>query len=286
MKKPLIWMGVLGALAAVITLMLPTFLQMAGLHPHFEGEPIDLAGKRALIITTSHATLNVPGETGGEATGVAASEMTQPYYEFLDAGMQVDLASVKGGPIPIDPSTLGWPLRSWADDRYLEDAEFQRKVATSRAIADIDPESYDVIFLSGGWGAAYDFATSKTLAEVLSAAYAADHKPILSGVCHGPLGFVEAVDPEGNRLVAGRAMTGVTDKQVDELGIHFTPFHPETELRKAGALFESETAFMDILANHVVVDAEERFVTGQNQNAGAETAHKAMQILVRRAGGT
>ncbi|MEO0872211.1 MAG: type 1 glutamine amidotransferase domain-containing protein, partial [Pseudomonadota bacterium] len=112
MKKLAIFLGSIGALAAAIMLMLPTFVQMAGFHPHFEGEPISLAGKRALIITTSHVTLNVPGETGGEPTGVAASEMTQPYYEFLDAGMQVDLASIKGGEIPVDPTTLAWPIRS------------------------------------------------------------------------------------------------------------------------------------------------------------------------------
>ncbi len=27
-------------------------------------------------------------------------EMTVPYYEFLDAGMEVDAASIKGGEIP------------------------------------------------------------------------------------------------------------------------------------------------------------------------------------------
>ncbi|MEL6486206.1 MAG: type 1 glutamine amidotransferase domain-containing protein, partial [Pseudomonadota bacterium] len=62
MKRLLILLGVVGALAAAIAVMLPSFVQMAGFHPHFEGEPINLAGKRALIITTSHATLNVPGE--------------------------------------------------------------------------------------------------------------------------------------------------------------------------------------------------------------------------------
>ena len=53
-------------------------------------------------------------------------------------------------------------------------------------------------------------------------------------------------------------MTGVTDKQVKELGIEITPLHPETELRKAGALFESQTAFRDLFATHVVVDDEQR----------------------------
>ena len=60
---------------------------------------------------------------------------------------------------------------------------------------------------------------------------------------------------DGNILKAEK-MTGVTDKQVDELGISITPMHPETELKKAGALFESETKFRDVFANHTVVDDE------------------------------
>jgi hypothetical protein len=83
-------------------------------------------------------------------------------------------------------------------------------------------------------------------------------------------------------LIAGRRMTGVTDKQIKELGIEITPLHPETELRKAGVAFESQTAFRDFLATHVVVDEEQRFVTGQNQNSGLETAHNMMRVLKER----
>ena len=60
----------------------------------------DLAGHSALIVTTSQATLDtMDAVTGvllkkGKATGVYASEMTEPYYTFLDAGMTVDMASV------------------------------------------------------------------------------------------------------------------------------------------------------------------------------------------------
>jgi len=50
-----------------------------GLHPHMETETFKVAEKRALIITTSHGEL---GE-GGKPTGVYASGMTIPYYEFL-----------------------------------------------------------------------------------------------------------------------------------------------------------------------------------------------------------
>ena len=45
-------------------------------------------------------------------------------------------------------------------------------------------------------------------------------------------------------------MRGVTDKQIQELGIEIPPQHPEPERRKAGVIFESQTAFRDMLATH------------------------------------
>ncbi|BDI60822.1 type 1 glutamine amidotransferase domain-containing protein [Qipengyuania nanhaisediminis] len=283
MKKFALFAGIPLLLIAGLALALPSILNAAGLHPEYEGEQVDLSGKRALIVTTSHATLNVPGETSGDPTGVFGSEMTEPYYEFLAGGMEVDIASINGGEVPIDPQSFLYMIKTQADERFLEDAEFQAKVQNSIPISAVDVSEYDVIYLAGGWGPAYDFPESAALASLVSEAYYADHAPILAGVCHGPLGFVRALDNEGNLLIAGRRMTGVTDKQVKELGIEITPYHPETELRKAGALFESQTAFRDMFANHTVIDDERRFVTGQNQNAGAEVANTAM-VLVSQSG--
>lgn len=283
MKKFIGVVAGLLAIVSVVAISLPLILNAAGLHPEYEGEQVDLTGKRALIITTSHATLNAPGETYGDPTGVFGSEMTEPYYEFLAGGMQVDIASIDGGEVPIDPQSFLYMIRTQADERFLEDDQFQAKVQNSIPISKVDVSEYDVIFLAGGWGPAYDFPESETLASLVSEAYYADHRPILAGVCHGPLGFVRAVDNEGNLLIAGRRMTGVTDKQVKELGIEITPYHPETELRKAGAVFESQTAFRDMFANHVTIDDEKRFVTGQNQNAGAEVANTAMVLVSQSA---
>ena len=86
---------------------LPSILHKAGLHAAYaESKEYDLKGKKALIITTSHDMLNASGETTGNPTGVMASEMTVPYYDFLDAVMEVDVASIKGGQIPVDPQTM------------------------------------------------------------------------------------------------------------------------------------------------------------------------------------
>jgi putative intracellular protease/amidase len=101
---------------------------------------------------------------------------------------------------------------------------------------------------------------------------------VMGGVCHGPLGLLNAKAADGSPLVDGRKISAVTDKQVKELGIQSTPHHPERELRGAGAAFESQTRRRDPLANHWVVDGN--IVTGQNQNAGPMVAREMMQLLV------
>jgi putative intracellular protease/amidase len=250
--------------------------QRLGMHPDDPAaETFDLTGRRALIVATNHAVLDV-----GKPTGVFASELTVPYYLFLDAGMAVDVASPSGGSIPVDPLSLKPVVRSEADDRFLGDPALRAKVTESLPIAELDMAGYDIVFLAGGWGAAFDFGTSEALADKVTEAAASD--TVLGGICHGPLGLVHATAADGRPLVEGRRVTGVTDKQVRELGIGSTPFHPETELRRAGGRFESATRFRDPLANHWVVDG--RLVTGQNQNAGPMVAREMMRLVSDAAG--
>jgi putative intracellular protease/amidase len=282
MKKLLYGLIGVVVLAGTFVLALPTILHKAGMHPEYQGPTVALPAKRALVITTSHDVLAALGETEGPATGVVASELTHPYYVFLDGGMQVDVASVKGGKIPVAPDSLSRMSATPETRRFLQDSIFKAKVDKSIKIDDVDFTEYDIIFLAGGWGAAYDLGYSPVLANKISNAYYADSEPVIGGVCHGLLGLINAKGRDGNLLIAGRRMTGVSDKQIKELNIEITPQHPETELRKAGALYESQTAFRDMFATHVVVDDEKRFVTGQNQNSSTETAHKMMQVIAHR----
>jgi putative intracellular protease/amidase len=262
----------------IFILLIPKILKFFGLHPDYIGTSYSLPGKKALIIATNQAELNKHGKTGGKATGAFASEITAAYYDFIDASMQVDIASIKGGKIPIEPQSLSYFLKTSEDKRFLQDPELKEKVKNSKKITDIDFTTYDIIFLAGGWGAAYDLGYSDELGQKISDAYYTGNS-IIGGVCHGPLGLIRAKDKDGNLLIAGRRMTAVTDKQIKQLFITATPQHPEAELRKAGALFESQSKLIDMFATHVVTDNEKRFVTGQNQNSGHETAHKMMGLI-------
>ncbi|HVW79971.1 MAG TPA: type 1 glutamine amidotransferase domain-containing protein [Mycobacteriales bacterium] len=244
------------------------------MHPELrDAQRFHLPGRKALVVATNHGVLDV-----GKPTGVFASELTVPYYAFLDAGMDVDVASPRGGAIPVDPLSLKPVIRSAADDRFLADDDLRRKLRESLPVGDVPIDDYDLIYLAGGWGAAFDYPTSQELGEAVTAAAAANL--VIGGICHGPLGLVNALASNGSPLVEGRKISAVTDKQVRELGITSTPFHPETELRRRGADFQAAHRFRDPFANHWVVDGN--LVTGQNQNAGPMVAQEMLRQVAAK----
>ena len=53
---------------------------------------------KVLVVVTSHDTL---GDTG-KKTGFWLEELAAPYYVMKDAGIEVTLASPKGGQPPLD----------------------------------------------------------------------------------------------------------------------------------------------------------------------------------------
>ena len=275
MKKKMITYGsIFLVLVIILAIALPTILKLIGFHPDFERVEYDLAGKRVLIITTSHDTLG----DSKKATGVYGSEMTIPYYEFLDAGMTVDIASIEGGEIPFEPISMRYPLATYADKRYLKDEEAQKKTMNSLKIDNVNFLEYDIIYMAGGWGASYDLGYSEVLGDKITEANGVGI--LIGSVCHGALGLLKARDIDGTPLVEGRKITAVTDKQIKELKITATPMHPETELKKLGADFQKKAAFRDFFATLVVVDGN--LVTGQNQNSSGETAQTLLSLLASK----
>jgi len=266
----LILLAMLG-LAAATYVLLPSILQAMGLHRHYTIPDFDLGGRRALVICTSHDTL----DPKDRKTGAFGSEFTVPYYAFINAGMDVDMASIKGGEIPLQPPSWSWPLACADDRRFMNDPSALAKMKNSIPIADIDPTDYDLLFMAGGWGAAYDLAQSDELADLVTRANAAGK--LLGSVCHGALGLVSARGADGDLLVKGRRVTGVTNNQINAFGIAVTPKHPEEELRKAGAIYECQHAWLDPFATHTTIDGN--LITGQNQNSGYETAHRILEKM-------
>jgi len=243
----------------------------------YSGRNFDgVVGRKALIITTSHAVLGDAGCADCDPAGVFAEEMTAPYYVFKDAGMEVTLASIQGGVVPINPEPCNSRLDS--DQRFCHDPSAQEDAHNSPSITDVNFCDYDIIFMAGGWGAAWDLGASDELAAKLTRAYT-NPDQFLGSVCHGALGFVRATKPDGSLLPEGLHMTGVSNRQIEALGIaSITPMHPEEELKRAGAIYEvNHGVFSDLRQNLVVIEGN--IVTGQNQEASCQAPQELMTKL-------
>ena len=209
--------------------------------------------KKALIILTSHTEL---GSTGRK-TGFYYDEMATPYWRLIDAGFDVDIASVKGGVAPPDPKTLVEPNdRPPMVARFMNDDKAISKLNNTYTLKELNGETYECVFLPGGHGTMWDFDT-KDIGKIISDAWASG--AVVGAVCHGPSGLLQAVRSNGEPLVKDLKVNCFTDAETDQIGLTgIEPFLLENRLRELGAKFECGKNF----TSHAVRDG--RLVTGQN----------------------
>ncbi|MEP7207526.1 MAG: type 1 glutamine amidotransferase domain-containing protein [Casimicrobiaceae bacterium] len=223
---------------------------------------------RVLIVCTSHASLG----TTGERTGLWLEELAAPFWVFRDAGFTVDVVSMAGGEVPLDPRSLEEKDRPAPTQRFLDDAATMTMIRQTRALADVATEDYDAVFLPGGHGTMWDFAADPDLAETVAATY--DAGRVVAAVCHGPAGLVGAVRADGKALVAGRRITGFTNAEEAAVGLtDKVPFLLESRLRELGGIFDAGADFK----SHVVRDGN--LVTGQNPQSSAAVAQAIVEAL-------
>ena len=134
---------ILTSFVILLLILMPYLLRGLGLHPSYVGNVFNLENKSALIISTSHGLLNYPGQTTGKKSGLASHELTAPYYEFVDANMKVDIASIKGGEIPVDPLTISYFVKSSSDKRFYKDESALIKLNNALKIDDVNFTSSD-----------------------------------------------------------------------------------------------------------------------------------------------
>ncbi|MGX9430567.1 MULTISPECIES: type 1 glutamine amidotransferase domain-containing protein [Bradyrhizobium] len=224
---------------------------------------------KILMILTSSAPM---GEAG-EPTGLWFEELAAPYYAFIDAGAAVTLASIVGGPAPIDPRSVKPKGENEASvDRFLSDETASAALKVTVRINGIDVSVYDAMFLPGGHGTMWDLPDSAELASLLTKAWA--QGKVVAAVCHGPAGLVNAKDETGAPLVGGRRVAGFTDSEERAVGLDAAvPFLLESRLRELGGRYESVADFQPF----AITDG--RLVTGQNPASSALTAKLTLEAL-------
>jgi putative intracellular protease/amidase len=232
-----------------------------------------MSSAKVAIIVTSHSEM---GGADTEPTGVWLEELTTPYYALSDAGLNVDVFTIAGGAVPVDPRSL-----AEGDDveasvkRYREDKPVQDLFADTPSADDVVVDHYDVVFLPGGHGTMFDYPESARLKTIVEQTLTSGK--IMASVCHGPAGLTTAMDSDGKALLAGRKVTGFTNSEEDAVGLSDTvPFLLEDRLKEIGAVYSSGPDW----APFAVRDAG--LITGQNPASAEKVATLILQALKER----
>jgi putative intracellular protease/amidase len=222
---------------------------------------------KIVMVLTSHDQL---GNTGRK-TGFWLEEFAAPYFVFRDAGVELTLASPKGGQPPVDPKSDLPENQTDAMARFKRDDVAQKALAQTIRLDKVQSAAHDTVFYVGGHGPMWDLAESPVSIALLESFYNAG-KPIAL-VCHSP-GVLRHVTYNGAPLVKGKRVTGFTNDEEEEVQLtQVVPFLVEDELKGLGATFEKVPNWQPFS----IVDG--RLITGQNPASSTSAAQALLGVL-------
>ncbi|MFZ4105261.1 type 1 glutamine amidotransferase domain-containing protein [Flavobacterium sp.] len=223
--------------------------------------------KKVLFVVTSHDQL---GNTG-EKTGFWIEEFAAPYYELIDKGIAIEIATPLGGQPPIDPKSED-PSAATADTkRFDKDNELLSKLKNTLKLADVNQEDYDAVFYPGGHGPLWDLAEDKNSIALIEAFYA-NNKPV-AFVCHSQAAL-KNVKINGEFLVKGKKLTGFSNTEEEALGLtKVVPFLLEDALQTNGAIYSKESDWQPYALEDGLL------ITGQNPASSKLVAQKILEQL-------
>jgi len=224
--------------------------------------------KKVLFVLPSHDQL---GNTG-QKTGYWLEEFASPYYEFVDNEFDVTIASPRGGKPPVDPKSLQPENRTEYTKRLENDKTVKEKLENTLVLNDVSPEDYDTLFLPGGHGPMWDLSQDKGLKNLVEKFY--NNNKIISAVCHGPAGLIQAMDKNGDSILKNRRITGFTNDEEEAVKLDKTvPFSLENKLKELGGKFEKSENFKPFVVN------DGQIITGQNPASSFLAAKKVVELL-------
>lgn len=228
---------------------------------------------KILMVFTSHDIL---GKTGRK-TGFWLEEGAAPYYVFKDAGVELTLASPKGGQPPIDPKSDLPENQTEAMTRFKQDPAAQKVFANTVKLDSVRSEDFDAIFYPGGHGPMWDLVDNPVSIALIESFYNAG-KPV-AAVCHAPAVLHRAMY-KGAPIVQGRRVTGFANSEEEAVGLtDVVPFLVEDELKRLGGRFEKAPKDWQPYA---ITDG--RLITGQNPASSTSGAQALVKLLTEMKG--
>jgi len=232
--------------------------------------------KKVLIVMTS--TTAYPD---GSPTGFWLTEVTHPYLRWTSVGWTVDTCSITGVAQPDPASTTAdnadKESLAWLDEQKA----LYESTPTLEEIAGREELDYDVIFFAGGFGTMWDFPENEHVKAITAKMWEAGK--IVSGVCHGPIAFVN-VDVGDAKLLAGKECTGFSNAEEAAMGktdVVAKPSGPGSCEDMMGSTCEGGAGGNFVCAGvfEAKVCVDGNLITGQNPPSAAPLADAVLYAL-------
>lgn len=209
------------------------------------------------------------------------AELSHAWMEFTHAGYDITIASPKGGDLEADGFSdpeheSGYSAQDIISLGFKKSALTANLIKASLALAEVNPDDYDAIFVVGGQSPMIsmidDTATHKFVADFYETG------KIVAAVCHGTCILLKTKLSNGDLLVKGKTWTGFADSEEayaeGAVGQKIQPFWIESEARKL-----ADTNFITASAMAEFAIRDGNLITGQQQVSSAAAARKVVAAL-------
>jgi len=222
--------------------------------------------KKILIPVTNHATLG----TTDQANGTFSPEITHAIHVFTQHGFDYDIASIKGGQVPVYGTVIEGDE---VNQQILASEDFKNRTNNSLPVSEVNIDDYDAIFYPGGFGLLSDLARNEEFARLAATHY--EKGGLIGAVCHGPAALLPITLSSGDALLANKSVTSFTrEEEVDYGTINDIPFLLEEALARKAARFSKVQPWQDFVVE------DDRVITGQNP----ASAHSVASAIVKQLG--
>ena len=222
--------------------------------------------KKILIPVTNHATLG----TTDQANGTFSPEITHAIHVFTQHGFDYDIASIKGGQVPVYGTDIEGDE---VNQQVLASEDFKNRTNSSLPVSELNIDDYDAIFYPGGFGLLSDLASNEEFAKLAATHY--EKGGLIGAVCHGPAALLPISLSSGEALLANKSVTSFTrEEEVDYGTIHDIPFLLEEALARKAVRFNKVQPWQDFVIE------DDRVITGQNP----ASAYSVATALVKQLG--
>lgn len=243
---------------------------------HMRVDTVSATPKKVLIVVANPST----STTMGWPVGFWGAELTHPYYELTERGVEVTIASPEGGHVQMDSLSDPRDPSKWASEDlitmgFVNTPELIELLEDTPRLADLNLDEFDAIMVAGGQSPMFTFRENEELKSAIRHFYEAEKPTAI--YCHGTAVLADLKLSDGSYLVDGKTVTGFANVEEEFsdafVGQKVMPWRVEDVLKERGANYVQGGLFKAFAVR------DGRLITGQQQYSGRRVAQVVIEAL-------